>query len=90
MVSGNGVCFIAYEQVFIQRKSAVGWHIHYLGWDSEDSCYQGLYVEETDKGDRERVDTSAGHLPATHTPSEFSVLTSRDIQEHDLKAQGVG
>lgn len=41
-------------------------------------------MEETHKGGRERVDTSAGHLPATHAPSEFSVLTSGDIREHGV------
>lgn len=86
--AGDG--FREQRQRFTQRKPMDwDWLAHYLGLHSKHSYQQGLYVEETHKGDRERVDTSAGHLPATHTPSEFSVLTSGDIQEHDLKAQCV-
>lgn len=85
MVSGNRACSIAHEQRLTQWKPMDGdWLAHYLGLHSKHSYQQGLYVEETRKGDRECVDTSAEHLPATHAPSEFSVLISGDIQEHGV------
>lgn len=36
------------------------------------------------KGDVERADSSAGQLQVTHTTSEFSVLTSGNVQEHGV------
>lgn len=67
------------EAYGLRLGSTLPWIAH-----SKHSSQQGLYVEETQKGGRECVDTPAEHLPATHAPSEFRVLTSGDIREHGV------
>lgn len=77
-VSSYRVCFIACEQILIERKPIdCNWLSRSLRLDSERSYHQGLLQKKHIKGDMEKADTSKAAADSLH---DFSVLTSGTLR----------
>lgn len=77
--------FIACKQCLYSRSlwTVLTQHIT-SDWSVSPHTTRGCMQKNHIKGDLENTDRPVGQLLATHTTSEFSVLTCRNIQKHDV------